>query len=145
MNNEEQDDQISITMKAADEPPLDPAVERVRKKLMRLMLSTIVVTFVLLLAVLVAIFYKIIAPSQKTHTSVQESLPNQTNNSSAVAVGNEEPILRQLHIDSHSRVISTNISGNRILLAVARADGKKQLIIYDFKLGETIAVISLVD
>ncbi len=41
--------------------PLDPAVERVRKKLMRLMIISIAITLILMLAVLFGIVYKIIA------------------------------------------------------------------------------------
>lgn len=144
MNNKEID-QLNNTMKAAEQPPLDPSVERVRKKLMRLMLSTIVITIVLLFAVLVAIVYKIIAPTQNAHNGVQETSPNQTNNYSHVNTGNERPVLRQIHLDGQWQVLSYNLSGNRVLLAVDAADGKKQIIIYDYELGKTIAIISVVD
>ena len=66
---------------AYQEQPLDPAVEGVRRKLMRLMVISIGITIILILAVLVAVIYKVTtssnkAPAEQTQSAQTTPVPN---------------------------------------------------------------------
>ena len=59
-----------------DEQPLDPAMERVRRKMIRLLAVSIGIMVIGLMAVLAAIVYKISQPVLEVATAVRSEVPD---------------------------------------------------------------------
>ncbi|WP_455465832.1 hypothetical protein [Bartonella sp. B39] len=113
--------------------PLDPAVERVRKKLMRLMIISISITLILILAVLFGVIYKIIAPS---------SAPKQTNLFSSHNT-NQEVIHHTLSLPKNTQILSQSLSEHNIVLKILTPDGQTKFMIYNYHTGALITVLSV--
>ncbi|MBP0438116.1 fimbrial protein [Tianweitania sediminis] len=113
--------------------PLDPAVERVRRKLVRFMAINLGLLFVALMAVVLAIVYR----------WTRDPEPAQD----AVALGSAEipgeAVRRQVPLEPGTRVHSQALSGDRVSLHVETAGGARQLVIYDFAQGRIIAQLDL--
>ncbi|MGF7158215.1 hypothetical protein [Bartonella heixiaziensis] len=102
----------------SEDQPLDPAVERVRKKLMRLMMISIVITLISILVVLFLIVYKITATgSEVAHHTL--SLPEKT------------------------QILSQSLSEHNIVLKILTPDGHTKFMVYNYHTGALIAVLSV--
>ena len=104
---------------AYQEQPLDPAVEGVRRKLMRLMVISIGITIVLILAVLAAVIYKVTtssnkAPAEQTQSAQTTPVPNANTEQAK-----PEP------------------------LETLTPEGNTELVIYDYRKGHLIAGITV--
>lgn len=95
-----------------DDKPLDPAVERVRRKMMRLMAISVGIMMVGLMAVLFAIVYKISARGEQS--------VNVTDRFETV-----------LELPKGARIASQSLSGDRLTLLVEHADGRQTIILFD--------------
>ena len=107
-----------------EDKPLDPAVERVRRKMMRLMAISVGIMMVGLMAVLFAIVYKISArdtPSAETADFYETVL--------ALPAG--------------AKIVSQSLSGERMSLLVDRADGRQTLYVLDVASGKRIGRIEI--
>ncbi|UTO28106.1 hypothetical protein [Bartonella harrusi] len=112
---------------------LDPAVERVRKKLMRLMIISISITLILILAVLFGVIYKIIATdstSQKTKPLFAQSTPQET-------------VHHTLSLPEKAQILSQSLSGHNIVLKILTPEGQTKFMIYNYYTGALIAVLSV--
>jgi hypothetical protein len=103
-----------------DEPPLDPAQERLRKKLVRLLIVSGGIMIVGLIAVFSAIVYKL--------GEAGESAPPST----------AEPIEAPLALPSGARILSADLDGERALVVVEAADGGQSLILLDLASGTIV-------
>nr|WP_246257513.1 hypothetical protein [Bartonella gabonensis] len=112
--------------------PLDPAVERVRKKLMGLMIVSVLITLFLILTVLFLIVYKV----------TTSSIPKQTELSSSHSK-NPQVIHHTLSLPKKTQILSQSLSENNIVLHVLTPDGQTQLMIYNYHTGTLIAVLSV--
>lgn len=100
----------------SDEQPLDPAVERVRRRVMRLMFVSVAIMMVGLIAVVGAIVYKLSARGGSV---------------AAGAAGAE----RRLALPPGASVISATLSGEDILFVVDPGDGGRQQF-WVYRIGE---------
>ena len=91
-----------------EEEPLDPKVEAIRKKMVRLLLVSGAIMMIGLMTVLIAIVYKL-------------------NATSAPVVAEEGSIT----VPVGSEILSTAISDGRIMLTVRTSDGKNNILIYN--------------
>lgn len=114
--------------------PLDPAVERVRKRLMRLMLLSIVITIVLILSVLVAIVYKI--TTHEEVASKPEKFLSFQKNSSRIAN-------HTLTLPKKTQILSQSLSDQNIVLEVLTPEGQTKFMIYNYRSGALIATLSI--
>jgi len=113
-----------------EEQPLDPVLERVRRKMMRLMVISIGIMMVGLLAVLFAIIYKFNNPDRS------ETAQAEAENKGSVTQTN-------LELPANARVVSTSVDSNRMVLEIAE-DGKPAgYIIVDTGTGNVVSRISL--
>ncbi|WP_273758977.1 hypothetical protein [Bartonella sp. AU55XJBT] len=112
--------------------PLDPAVERVRKKLMGLMMISVLITLFLILIVLFLIVYKV----------TTGSAPKQTELSSSHSK-NPHVIHHTLSLPKKTQVLSQSLSEHNISLKILTPDGQTKLMIYNYHTGELIAVLSI--
>ena len=118
-----------------DEKPLDPAVERVRRKMLRLMIISIGIMMVGLMAVLGAIVYKITGRSETgTRHDIAAGSPGVP-----VAPGYEG----RVDLPEGSEILSTSLDGGNILLHVRLAGKGERLLIYSLGEDRIIATVTI--
>lgn len=101
-----------------DEKPLDPAVEKVRRKLVRFIAINLGLLFVALMAVALAIVYKSRTAEPPTTEAGLTAEPG------TVAEG-------EILLPSGARIVSQSLSGDRIALDVELAGGERAIILYN--------------
>ncbi len=104
-----------------EEKPLDPAVEKVRRKLVRFVAINLGLLFIALMAVVVAIVYKSRTPAEQPAVAdpgVQVPSPE------GVAEG-------QIVLPAGARIASQSLSGNRLSMSLELPDGSRAVYIYD--------------
>ena len=115
---------------ASDEQPLDPAAERVRRRLVRFAVINIGILFVAVMVVLGAIVYKTTQLGREPAGPVTDAA------SSAPSGG--DPVEGRILLPSGARIVSQALSGNRVSLQVALPDGGQALLVYDITSGRQI-------
>ncbi|WP_208436216.1 hypothetical protein [Bartonella phoceensis] len=115
------------------DPPLGPAVERVRKKLIRLMIISIAITLILMLAVLFGIIYKIIATGPA---------PKQTDLFFSHDT-NQEVVHHTISLPKNTQILSQSLSERNIVLKILTPDGQTKFMIYNYHTGALISVLSV--
>jgi hypothetical protein len=125
---------LNQTMKDDEaDKPLDPATEKVRRKMVRLLAVSIGIMFVGLMAVLGAIVYKFSQPGNKVTAQAE-----------AVSVPQSlEEITGTVALPTGAQINATSLSGNRVLFDVSMPDGKRDLLIWDIAAGRFAAKLSL--
>jgi hypothetical protein len=110
-----------------EEAPLDPAAERLRRKLTRLLFVSGGIMMLGLIAVFAAIVYKLglLAPA------ATESVPS-------AVVSSASPIEAELRLPAGGRIVSTALDGDRALLTVESLQGATSLILIDLSTGEIV-------
>ena len=102
-----------------EEKPLDPAVEKVRRKLVRFVAINLGLLFIALMAVVAALVYK-----SRTAAAPPAEV--------AVEVPSPEGVIEgQIPLPAGARIVSQSLSGNRISLALELADGRRAIYLYD--------------
>lgn len=120
-----------------EEAPLDPAMERVRRKMIRLLAVSIGIMVIGLMAVLTAVVYKVMqrddAPAEQPRSDIPGQLPPST-----VLEG-------VITLEKGDRVVSQSLGGNRLSLDVIRSNGSREILIHDYVEGRIIARVKLVE
>ncbi|EJF76791.1 Uncharacterised protein [Candidatus Bartonella washoeensis] len=117
----------------SEDQPLDPAVERVRKKLMRLMIISIVITLISILVVLFLIVYKMIA----TGSAQKQTAPFFSHSK------NPEVSYHTLALPEKTQILSQSLSEHNILLKILTPDGQTKFMVYNYHTGALLAVLSV--
>jgi len=120
-----------------DEKPLDPMVENVRRRMMRLMIISIGIMMIGLMAVLGAIVYKYNTGGEKIASS--ESMPVRS-----VTVSKTVSNRGKIKLPEGAVIETTNLAGDRILLTVKFADGSTHLMVFDMITATVIADFAVV-
>ena len=122
----------------AEEQPLDPTMERVRRKMIRLLAVSIGIMVIGLMAVLAAIVYKINQPVPEAAAvgagAVRQEIPGQPLDAAMAG--------ESITLDPGTRILSHNLSDNTLLLETRRADGTRQILIYDLATKRVVARIA---
>jgi hypothetical protein len=116
-----------------DDKPLDPAVERVRRKLVRFMAINLGLLFLALMAVVLAIVYR----------WTRNPEPEATPTAETAAIPQGDAPIRAVPLPEGTRVTGQSLSGNRVALDTIEATGARVLVIYDFAAGRIVARVSL--
>lgn len=111
-----------------EEPPLDPAQERLRKKLVRLLFFSGGIMMLGLIAVFSAIVYKL---SEGGEGSDAATAPAATPSEAAGDV----PVEATIPVPPGSRILSSDLDGGRALLRVEALDGAQSLVLVDLASG----------
>lgn len=116
-----------------EEKPLDPAMENVRRKMVKLQLVSGGIMLLMFMAVLAAIVYKVTRPdgSEKPVAS------------SGLAIPADQPLNLTANLPAGFTVISTDLSNNQILFYGTTADGARKALVYDLSVGRIIADIAV--
>lgn len=114
------------------EAPLDPALEKVRRKMVRLLFISSSVIIVGLMAVVYSIVNRV------------NRLPEQAEATSTPAIELAAPAPSQsITLPQGFVVQDTSISGNRVLLFGAGPDGVRRIIVHDIGTGKRLTDIDL--
>lgn len=107
-----------------DEPPLDPVLENVRRKLVRRMAWSLGIMMIGLMAVLGAIVYKISAPEGETDILSQD-----------------KGIM--IDIPDGAKIVSSSASDDHLLITIEVAQGRYELLSIDRDTGAVLSTIKL--
>jgi hypothetical protein len=103
-----------------EEKPLDPQVEKVRKKLVRFVAINLGLLFLALMVVIVALVYK-----------ARNAPPASAPLAGDIQVPAGEPVSGDIVLPIGARVVSQSLSGNRISIDAELADGGRAIFVYD--------------
>jgi hypothetical protein len=108
----------------AEEPPLDPAAERVRRKLARLLLGSLGVMVLGLVAVFAAILYRLSEVGDRADP--------------AAARSGDAPVIAEVALPAGGTIASVSLEGGAILIHVALPGGGTQLLVVDAASGRVL-------
>jgi len=117
-----------------DEAPLDPAFEKVRRKMVRLLIISSSVIIVGLMAVVFSIVYRV------------NKLPPETPAVAATPAVHVDPVpaaQQTITLPEAFVVESSSISGNRILIFGADPDGRQRMFVHDIGTGKRVTEIDI--
>jgi hypothetical protein len=118
-----------------EEKPLDPAMEKIRRKMVRLLVISSSVIIIGLMAVVFSIVYKI-----DRNKPDQSRLPATT----TAAAPDIVPAARQTITLPEGFVLeSSSLSGNRILISGADPEGRQRMFVYDIGTGKQVTEIEV--
>lgn len=147
---QEHPEQQQYAAQAYQEPPLDPAMERVRRKMIRLLIISIGIMVIGLIAVLSAVVYKINqTPDTAESETAQSDIPGQSpganipgqsaktdaqsQNAANKSVEQLPMVESQLELAPGTRLLSQSLSGNLVSLETLLPDGGTEIMIYDYR------------
>ena len=116
-----------------EEKPLDPAMESVRRKMVRLQIVSGAIMFVSLMAVFGAVVYKVTRaePSQTTASAGSSSVPS------------DAPVSSTASLPLGFKIEQTSLSGGQILFYGTDVNGKRKALVFDIKASRVVADITL--
>ncbi|KGF66818.1 hypothetical protein LL06_25975 [Hoeflea sp. BAL378] len=120
-----------------DEKPLDPEMEKVRRKMVRLLAVSIGVMFIGLMAVLGAIVYKF---TQSGDTPPAGGLVAGTQ----LDVPSDAPLEAVAALPEGFEIESVSLDGARIGFFGRAADGSRRLMIFDLGVGRIIGDVVVI-
>lgn len=115
-----------------EEKPLDPVMENVRRKMIRLQLVSAGVMLVMLMVVLGAIVYKLTRPGK---TDAPQT--------AAVAVPSDAPLTAVAALPAGFEVSDVALSGGQILFYGAVGGSDRRAIVFDIAAGRIVANIAV--
>ncbi|MBU4530873.1 MAG: hypothetical protein KUA43_08485 [Hoeflea sp.] len=121
-----------------DEKPLDPEMEKVRRKMVRLLAVSIGVMFIGLMAVLGAIVYKF---TQRDAAPAAGDLVA----GSSMTVPSDAPLEAVAALPAGFVIESVTLDGARVGFFGRAADGSMRLIIHDVSLGRAVADVVVIN
>lgn len=115
-----------------EEKPLDPVMEKVRRKMVRLQLISAGIMLVMFMAVLGAIVYKVTRPDPRAAIAGTSGVPIGTDRASTTAT-----------LPTGFVVSDVSLSGGQVLFYGTAAGGNKQALVFDIATGRMIAEIAV--
>ena len=115
------------------EKPLDPAVEKVRRRLVRFIAINLGILFIALMAVVIALVYR------ATRVATPPAPPSELQ---APAGGSA---YGEIVLPQNARVTGHSLAGNRISLAVELAGGGGAIFVYDMAEGRMVGRFDIRD
>lgn len=116
-----------------DDKPLDPSVERVRRKLLRFMIVNLAILFIAFALVIGAFIYKSsLAPKRAVEQETQIRPPS-------VA----DAVAGTIAIPAGARIVSQTLSGREVLLSLELADGSRSFLLYDLQAARTLGTYAV--
>lgn len=116
-----------------DEKPLDPAMENVRRKMVKLQLVSGGIMLLMFMAVLAAIVYKVTRPDGTERPVAQPGL----------AIPADQPIVAAALLPPGFTVLSTDLSNNQILFYGTTTDGTRKALVFDLSVGRIVADVTV--
>ena len=121
-----------------EEEPLDPVMEKVRVKMVRLLGISIGLMLLALITVLGAVVYKISQGSESSKSEIEDIQQNTQPVSTLTLLENPEVVLPE-----GARVISSNLSNGNLLLDLRLSNGARQFWIVNLQTGDVTSRVSV--
>jgi hypothetical protein len=119
-----------------EDKPLDPNVERIRRRLVRFMLVNFGLLFIALMVVAGAIVYKVSHKSPALTSSQAGTVP---------APSEAAPIEAYIALPAGARLLSQSISENRISVYAELSDASHAILVYDMADGHLVGRYAVVN
>jgi uncharacterized SAM-binding protein YcdF (DUF218 family) len=116
-----------------DDNPLDPAVERVRRKLVRFIVINLGILFLALMAVVGALVYRATRVETPPAPPTEFQVP-----AGGAAYG-------EIALPQGARIVSHALSGNRMSLQVDLTGGARSIFVYDMVEGRMVGRFDIKD
>jgi len=126
MSNIENDDQ--------EDKPLDPVMEKVRRKMVRLQLVSGGIMLLMFMAVLAAIVYKI---------NARDGKPQAAASSGGLVVPSDAPVKATAALPDGFAVSAVSQSSGQILFYGVTGDGARKALLFDIAAGRMVAEIDV--
>jgi len=111
-----------------EEKPLDPAMENVRRKMIKLQVVSVGVMLVMLMAVLGAIVYKVTRPSAAPVAQT-----------SSLSVPSDAPTAAVAALPAGFTVSDVALSGGQVLFYGSLPGGERKAFVFDIASGRIVA------
>jgi len=121
--------ELSQTDAIEEEKPLDPAAERLRRKMLRLLAVSIGTLMIGVMAVLGAVVYKI-GSRGDSGPEISASAP-------------VEAYRGRIDLPQGARILSTSLDRDRVLLHLELAGGAQSLMLYSLSGGGILAEVAV--
>ena len=115
-----------------EEPPLDPSLEKVRRKLVRFIAINLGLLFLALMVVIAALVYK--------SRSAKGPPPSPAGE---IPVPAGAPLSGDIVLPVGAKVMSQSISGNRLSVDAELVDGTRAIYVYDIAEQRMIGQLSI--
>lgn len=115
------------------EEPLDPAAERVRRKLVRFMAINLSILFVALMAVVIALVYRATTAGPDEETARSET------------AAPLEMMEGDITLPAGARIIGQALSGNRLALHLRLENGGEAIFIHDIADGTIVGRFAIIE
>ncbi|WP_430251211.1 hypothetical protein [Neorhizobium sp. DAR64860/K0K1] len=116
------------------EEPLDPAMERIRRKMVLLQLVSGGILFVCFMAVLAAIVYKI---SQRPADG-----PETVATSGSFTVPSDQPLKATAALPTGFQIDNVSMSGSQLVF-LGQLNGARKVFVFDIVLGRIVADVTI--
>nr|WP_325265827.1 hypothetical protein [uncultured Rhizobium sp.] len=116
------------------EEPLDPAMERIRRKMVLLQLVSGGILFVCFMAVLAAIVYKI---SQQPADG-----PATVATSGSFTVPSDQPLKATAALPTGFQIDNVSMSGSQLVF-LGQLNGSRKVFVFDIVLGRIVADVTI--
>lgn len=115
-----------------EEKPLDPAMENVRRKMIRLQIVSGFIMFVSLMAVFGAVVYKTMWAPAKQPTAIASG-----------GIPSDAPVAATASLPAGFVLQSSSLSGGQIMFFGKTAEGVSKALVFDIKAGSIIADVTV--
>lgn len=115
-----------------EDKPLDPVMEKVRRKMVRLQLVSAGIMVVMLMAVLGAVVYKVTRPDPRAAAATPGA---------GIPVG--EKLSAVASLPEGFKVGTVSLSGGQLLFDGTAADGTRQALVFDIATSRIVAEIAI--
>ena len=121
-----------------EEAPLDPVMERVRKKMIRLLVISMGTIFISLMVVVYTIVYKI-------NTLPEDPEEEATSSSQIQASFSSDDFKKTVEVNSPvgAKLTSSQLEGNLLVLRFKLTGGENQVRIVDLLSGDVVSTVSI--
>jgi hypothetical protein len=116
------------------EAPLDPAAERVRRKLVRLLVISFAIMVLGLGAVIAAIIYKINERNDGADIRQDGAVGDIAAGTGRLSA--QTVIAGAIELPAGARIVTSSLDGDRALITIALPDGAMQLLVIDLPTGK---------
>lgn len=117
-----------------EDKPLDPAMEKVRRKMIRLQIVSGSVMFISLMAVFGAVVYKAMGPSRTAPV---------TTSTSGAAVPADAPVAATASLPQGFTIENVSFSGGDMLFYGRLANGTRKALVFNVQAGRFVADITI--
>ncbi len=113
-----------------EEKPLDPEMEKVRRKMVRLLVVSIGVMFLGVMAVLVGVVYKVLEDGEEPAVATP-----------TIPVPGDTPLTSTAQLPSGFEIQQVSLDGPRIMFTGRNAVGRFSVYVFDIATGQLSATV----